>query len=666
MAFGTMDTTQPLSGFLGGYQQGQSTARQQALDVAAQIAQQHQDEFQQQQADLAQQKADSADDRAQQKQDELERHNSETEKLGKQKLDASTARATQGFGDKANSRVLKEADFLALQGLPAEQAHSRAVAHEILRQHGIPGSSIPGSLPQELDPDELPQPATATPSAAPDPSTQSGNYLGQAAQTLIQMATPSQPLTPPASAPTSAASAPTGAATGAPDMVLPKVAAGINQTQARTQLTGAQTELAQARTNFERAIQDPTVQKLKAQVLDIPARQQEQHDHNQQVLTLKRIDQDTRKMLGLRMADARDTSNNIAQQNANTQKQNADTQRQGLALRQQQAANGGDAKVTARLLQMQGQYNGQWRDAVTKRDNFIKERDRLKDFVLNTPAPTPDMYPNEPAKYQNALAQWTTNKMFAQERLKTVEPRIGELNTQIGNLNDSLKASTDYLNKNIKPINESGAIKRGGPAGFGTTPNPQAPQAVQRAQQMIGRPYVYGGDPNSPNGTDCSGLVCRAYPNLPRTAHEQQAVTARIRAEDLQPGDLVFKNRNGQAYHVGIFAGNGQVIEAAQTGQPIRQTTLAEHGWNGNNVSFGRVPSTLPTNTSAPKGKQGGSPAMADQSVPSGRSGASVRSPAPARGTSSASTAKPAQKANYSQMSDTELRRAMAAKLLGK
>jgi cell wall-associated NlpC family hydrolase len=122
---------------------------------------------------------------------------------------------------------------------------------------------------------------------------------------------------------------------------------------------------------------------------------------------------------------------------------------------------------------------------------------------------------------------------------------------------------------------------------------------LQAALAQRGVPYSWGGgnasgpsygiccSPSGKSGTsikgfDCSGLTLYAYAKagirLPRTAAAQAGVGRRIAAtlgsSALKPGDLVFyayaPGRDATIHHVGIYLGNGQMINAPRPGTHIR------------------------------------------------------------------------------------------------
>lgn len=83
---------------------------------------------------------------------------------------------------------------------------------------------------------------------------------------------------------------------------------------------------------------------------------------------------------------------------------------------------------------------------------------------------------------------------------------------------------------------------------------------VAYAKRFIGNPYVYGGT-SLTRGTDCSGFVMGVYKHfgvsLPRTSYSMRRVGRAVSYSDIQPGDIVCYSG-----HVGIYAGNGKIVNA--------------------------------------------------------------------------------------------------------
>lgn len=106
------------------------------------------------------------------------------------------------------------------------------------------------------------------------------------------------------------------------------------------------------------------------------------------------------------------------------------------------------------------------------------------------------------------------------------------------------------------------------------SPRPQAPGAqvaIAYAEAQLGKPYQWGGA--GPQTFDCSGLVMRAWGaagvSFPHLAQDQYDMTQRISLNQLLPGDLVFFGTPSNVYHVGIYLGGGNMIDAPATGQNV-------------------------------------------------------------------------------------------------
>lgn len=105
---------------------------------------------------------------------------------------------------------------------------------------------------------------------------------------------------------------------------------------------------------------------------------------------------------------------------------------------------------------------------------------------------------------------------------------------------------------------------------------------LSTAAGLVGTPYRSGG--TSPSGFDCSGFTryvfARHGKSLPRTAEQQRQATTRVSSP--RPGDLVFFG--APAWHVGIYAGNGQMYDAGNS----RVDTTKRAIWTSA-VTYGRV-----------------------------------------------------------------------------
>ncbi|MGC8513172.1 MAG: NlpC/P60 family protein [Acidimicrobiales bacterium] len=129
-----------------------------------------------------------------------------------------------------------------------------------------------------------------------------------------------------------------------------------------------------------------------------------------------------------------------------------------------------------------------------------------------------------------------------------------------------------------------GGTSTGAPTAASSQGQLSGSAVVADAAKYLGVPYQWGGTSPS-TGFDCSGLVQRVFADLgvslPRTSQEQ--ATAGVAVPSLaqaQPGDLVFfAGSDGTATspgHVGIYIGNGQMIDAPQTGSTVQVQAVGQ------------------------------------------------------------------------------------------
>jgi cell wall-associated NlpC family hydrolase len=144
----------------------------------------------------------------------------------------------------------------------------------------------------------------------------------------------------------------------------------------------------------------------------------------------------------------------------------------------------------------------------------------------------------------------------------------------------------------------SSAAPSGPQAGPGSSS--AAETAINAAMRWIGTRYAWGGGSlTGPSmgfgiddgviGFDCSGLTRYAYYqagiSIPRQSTAQYAALPHVSRANLQRGDLVFyafdTSDPSSIHHVAIYLGNGQMIEAPESGEHVRVTAMRWGGFIG-------------------------------------------------------------------------------------
>ncbi|HYY78654.1 MAG TPA: C40 family peptidase, partial [Actinomycetes bacterium] len=136
------------------------------------------------------------------------------------------------------------------------------------------------------------------------------------------------------------------------------------------------------------------------------------------------------------------------------------------------------------------------------------------------------------------------------------------------------------------------AAARARALGFGSfaevpAPNATAAAAVRAALAQVGKVYRWGA--TGPDAFDCSGLTGWAYAHagvaLPRTSREQWSAGPHVAVAHLRPGDLVFWAVDpadpATIHHVGLYLGQGLMVDAPHTGARVRVEPLRPRGYAG-------------------------------------------------------------------------------------
>jgi cell wall-associated NlpC family hydrolase len=108
-----------------------------------------------------------------------------------------------------------------------------------------------------------------------------------------------------------------------------------------------------------------------------------------------------------------------------------------------------------------------------------------------------------------------------------------------------------------------------------------AAAVVDYALAQVGKPYVWAS--SGPGSYDCSGLTMMAWAqagvSLPHSSGAQLSAGTPVSQSELQPGDLVFYY--SPVSHVGIYIGNGQIVDAANPSTGVRVASVNSMPYSG-------------------------------------------------------------------------------------
>ncbi len=174
-----------------------------------------------------------------------------------------------------------------------------------------------------------------------------------------------------------------------------------------------------------------------------------------------------------------------------------------------------------------------------------QQRQRTKDGVAQV-------------KAQLAAQKSALNKLLA-TKTATLDSLTTQEQAEVAAASVGATESTDSTSSS-----QTGAT----PVAYTGPTSTQADKAIAFAYAQIGKPYQWGA--TGPDSFDCSGLVQAAWAaagvSIPRTTYDDWASLPHIAMADLQPGDLILYEGEG---HVAIYVGNGNIIDAPETGRDV-------------------------------------------------------------------------------------------------
>ncbi|MDT7763257.1 MAG: peptidoglycan DL-endopeptidase CwlO [Mycobacterium sp.] len=172
------------------------------------------------------------------------------------------------------------------------------------------------------------------------------------------------------------------------------------------------------------------------------------------------------------------------------------------------------------------------------------------------------------------LSTLQREQLAAQRAQTTAKEEIATANQLQSQINGKVKTIHAKLNVlNSSAMSQAMAVFDQ----TGSYPNIVLPEAtnvgttaLRAALTQRGKPYVWGAA--GPDSYDCSGLVLWAFAqegiSLPHYTGDQWNSGMHVSRADLEPGDLVFFFAD--ISHVGIYIGNGLMVDAPSTGQVVQ------------------------------------------------------------------------------------------------
>lgn len=178
---------------------------------------------------------------------------------------------------------------------------------------------------------------------------------------------------------------------------------------------------------------------------------------------------------------------------------------------------------------------------------------------------------------ENLTAELEAERERAQDLADSIAGRRAELKDRAAELQQRVERQA----QNRTPRQTAAAEAETAPREPPRLQNGSIKDMLSVAYAQMGKPYSWGA--SGPGSFDCSGFTSYAYRSigvsLPHSSRAQYATTSRVARDDLRPGDLVFFG--SPIHHVGIYVGDGNMIDSSTYGRPVGVRSINRSGYAG-------------------------------------------------------------------------------------
>jgi cell wall-associated NlpC family hydrolase len=175
---------------------------------------------------------------------------------------------------------------------------------------------------------------------------------------------------------------------------------------------------------------------------------------------------------------------------------------------------------------------------------------------------------------QRAVAQAKATFAAVAAQQRTLQAQISRYQAAFNKLSAQEKQATLAAGEGSVRVSRSEERTPLAPAGPVVAPSHAAQVAVDTALAQRGKAYVWAAA--GPDTFDCSGLMQYAYAaagiGLPHSSLLQSQMGRPVTRSQLQPGDLVFYY--SPVSHVGMYIGNGEIVNAPTAGDVVKVVGL--------------------------------------------------------------------------------------------